>query len=116
MNFSLNLLLLGFFKYVNFFIVSINEISGCTIPLFNIFLPVGISFFTFAQIAVLVDADHGKVQPMKFTHVSPAADVAEHQPLDFPGNGWRCGEYPLRFLGTDIMPESLLLSPQSGLI
>ena len=64
---AFNLLLLCFFKYVNFFIVSINDVSGNTIPLLNILLPVGISFFTFTQMAVLVDAYRGKVQPMNFT-------------------------------------------------
>ncbi len=64
---SFNLILLCFFKYVNFFIVSINDVSGNNLPLLNILLPVGISFFTFTQIAVLVDAYHGKIQVIKFT-------------------------------------------------
>ncbi|MGW8159296.1 MAG: MBOAT family O-acyltransferase [Desulfoprunum sp.] len=45
-----------------------HSLSFICIFLLNILLPVGISFFTFTQIAVLVDAYHGKVQPMKFTH------------------------------------------------
>ena len=65
---SFNLLLLCFFKYLNFFIVSINDVSGNNLPLLNILLPVGISFFTFTQIAVLVDAYHGKIQAITFTH------------------------------------------------
>jgi len=64
---SFNLILLGFFKYVNFFIVSINDVSGNNLSLLNILLPVGISYFTFSQIAVLVDAYHGKIQAIKFT-------------------------------------------------
>jgi len=65
---SFNLLLLCFFKYLNFFIDSINDVSGNNLPLLNILLPVGISYFTFTQIAVLVDAYHGKIQAIKFTH------------------------------------------------
>jgi len=65
---AFDLLLLGFFKYVNFFIVSINDVSGTTLPVLDILLPVGISFFTFTQIAVLVDAYRGRVQAMSFAH------------------------------------------------
>jgi D-alanyl-lipoteichoic acid acyltransferase DltB (MBOAT superfamily) len=63
---SFNLSLLGFFKYVNFFITTINDVSGGHLSLLNILLPIGVSFFTFTQIAVLVDAYHGKTQKMTF--------------------------------------------------
>lgn len=65
---SFNLTLLGFFKYTNFFIISINDVAGATLPLLDIILPIGISFFTFAQIAVLVDSYHGKIQTITFSH------------------------------------------------
>lgn len=52
---TVNLLLLGYFKYVNFFIVSANQFFGSHFPLRDIILPLGISFFTFTQIAFLVD-------------------------------------------------------------
>ena len=65
---AFNLILLCFFKYVNFFIVSINDVSGSALPLLTIILPIGISFFTFTQIAVLVDAYYGKIERIKFTH------------------------------------------------
>ena len=51
-----NLLCLAYFKYVDFFITNINILSGTKIPFINIILPLGISFFTFTQIAFLVDA------------------------------------------------------------
>ena len=51
-----NLLCLAYFKYVDFFIANINILSGTKIPFINIILPLGISFFTFTQIAFLVDA------------------------------------------------------------
>ncbi len=65
---AFNLLLLGFFKYVNFFIVSLNDVTSGHMPLLNIILPVGISFFTFTQISILVDASHGKIKELNFTH------------------------------------------------
>jgi alginate O-acetyltransferase complex protein AlgI len=65
---TFNLSLLGFFKYVNFFIVSLNDVTSGNIPLLNIILPIGISFFTFTQISFLVDAYHGKIKELAFTH------------------------------------------------
>ncbi|MFN8205782.1 MAG: MBOAT family O-acyltransferase [Bacteroidales bacterium] len=74
-----NLLLLGFFKYayfitqlineafslnlraVNIFAVFANSTSGSHFDIFNIILPVGISFFTFQAISYLVDVYYGKM-------------------------------------------------------
>ena len=50
-----NLFVLGYFKYKNFFIENINFLFDQNIPLTNLILPLGISFFTFQQIAYLVD-------------------------------------------------------------
>ena len=51
-----NLSLLGYFKYADFFISNINYISESNIELLNLALPLAISFFTFQQIAYLVDS------------------------------------------------------------
>ena len=59
---AFNLCLIAFFKYTNWFIDTTNVITGSTYPLLNIALPLGISFFTFQQIAYLVDCYHGKFQ------------------------------------------------------
>lgn len=64
----LNLLLLAYYKYADFFIVSLNGTVGTGWPLLNIALPVGISFFTFTQIAFLVDTYQGKVKEYRFIH------------------------------------------------
>lgn len=53
---TFNLLLLGYFKYTDFFLANINLVLFSHIPLLHIILPLGISFFTFTQIAYLVDA------------------------------------------------------------
>lgn len=59
---TVNLLLIGYFKYTNFFIDSINNISGSDFNLEQIVLPLAISFFTFQQIAYLVDVYRKKVE------------------------------------------------------
>jgi alginate O-acetyltransferase complex protein AlgI len=56
-----NLALLGYFKYAAFFVTNINELAGTHIPLLAVALPIGISFYTFTQIAFLVDAARGLV-------------------------------------------------------
>jgi D-alanyl-lipoteichoic acid acyltransferase DltB (MBOAT superfamily) len=63
-----NLGLLGFFKYVNFFIasfVSAFELFGYSLglPLLKIILPLGISFFTFKIIGYLIDTYRGNKSP-----------------------------------------------------
>jgi len=65
---SVNLLLLGYFKYVDFFLSSISSIAGYDLPSLNVILPIGISFYTFTQIAFLVDTFQGKVKEYRFTH------------------------------------------------
>ena len=56
---ALNLALLCYFKYTNFIFDSINMLTGAPMPFVNIVLPLGISFFTFQQIAYLVDVMRG---------------------------------------------------------
>lgn len=55
----INLLVLGYFKYTNFFITNLNYLTGSNISLKHIILPLGISFFTFTQIAYLIDSYRG---------------------------------------------------------
>ena len=61
-----NLMLLGFFKYTNFFISNLNEITGLGLFSPQIVLPLGISFFTFTQIAYLVDVSRGEAKEYSF--------------------------------------------------
>ena len=55
----LNLLMLGFFKYADFFISNINALLGTNIKLLRISLPLGISFFVFQTISYAVDVYRG---------------------------------------------------------
>jgi D-alanyl-lipoteichoic acid acyltransferase DltB (MBOAT superfamily) len=63
-----NLLLLGYYKYANFFLDNINTAASANLSLGAIILPLGISFFTFTQIAFLVDTYQGKVKEYNFIH------------------------------------------------
>ena len=63
-----NLILLGYYKYADFFIRTLNDRLDSHIDLLAIILPLGISFFTFTQIAFLVDAFYGKVREYRFIH------------------------------------------------
>ncbi|WP_036485572.1 MBOAT family protein [Myxosarcina sp. GI1] len=57
-----NLGLIGYFKYANFFINNVNQLLGTEVNLPPIVLPLAISFFTFQQIAYLVDAYRGETK------------------------------------------------------
>lgn len=59
---TINLGLLGFFKYADFFIDNINVATGLDVTTLKIALPLAISFFTFQQIAFLVDAHSGAAE------------------------------------------------------
>ncbi len=65
---GLDLLLLGYYKYANFFVDNVNASLGMQFSLGAIVLPLGISFFTFTQIAFLVDAYQGKAREYSFIH------------------------------------------------
>lgn len=57
---AFNVLLLGYFKYSNFFLESLNVCLGTDFILKNIFLPLGISFFTFQQLVFLLSVWKGE--------------------------------------------------------
>ena len=63
-----NLTLLGAFKYAGFFAANANALAGLALPVPQIVLPLGISFFTFTQIAYLVDAYRKEVREYSFVH------------------------------------------------
>jgi D-alanyl-lipoteichoic acid acyltransferase DltB (MBOAT superfamily) len=61
-----NLSLLGYFKYADFFISNINALVGSDIGLLHLALPLAISFFTFQQVAYLVDSYRGETAEYDF--------------------------------------------------
>lgn len=61
-----NLALLGYFKYTDFFINTVNHvIPGVNLPLTNIALPIGISFFTFQAMSYVIDLYRGQIKVQK---------------------------------------------------
>ncbi|MEZ5571753.1 MAG: MBOAT family O-acyltransferase [Halioglobus sp.] len=67
---SVNLGLLAYFKYANFFVDNVNIAFSLHWNIGDIFLPLAISFFTFQQISYLVDAWQGKTHEYNFLHYS----------------------------------------------
>ena len=62
---TLSLGALGIFKYTNFAISGINTLFGASLPLCEIALPVGISFFTFQGLSYVIDVYRGTVPAQK---------------------------------------------------
>ena len=60
--------LLGYFKYADFFIENVNALFGTSYALLHLALPLGISFFTFTQIAYLVDSYRLNVRENSFNN------------------------------------------------
>ena len=60
-----NLAILGFFKYTDFVIGSINSITGAGLSLLHIALPIGISFYTFQTMSYTIDVYRGEVAAQK---------------------------------------------------
>ena len=65
---SANLLLLAYYKYAGFFVNTFTELMGWPRWAVHVVLPIGISFFTFTQIAFLVDTWQGKVKEKGFVN------------------------------------------------
>ena len=61
----LNLGLLGFFKYWDFFAANLSLIPGISIPALGLPLPIGISFFTFQTMSYTIDVYRGEAKAQK---------------------------------------------------
>ena len=63
-----DLTLLGVFKYYDFFAVELSNLLGMgnAVPILELTLPVGISFFTFQAMSYVIDLRRGVIEPMKF--------------------------------------------------
>src|SRR2546427_7247012 len=67
---TMDLALLGFFKYGNFAVTNVNTVvswvgGASTLPILNIVLPVGISFYTFHTITYIIDSYRGVITPTR---------------------------------------------------
>jgi D-alanyl-lipoteichoic acid acyltransferase DltB (MBOAT superfamily) len=70
-----DLALLGWFKYYGFFVDSVRDALdsigvGVTLPLLEIALPVGISFFTFHAISYVIDIGRGQLRPLRLDELA----------------------------------------------
>lgn len=63
---AFNIGMIGYFKYFDFFIENVNALFKTDFTLRNILLPLGISFFTFQQVAFVVDSYRRKTDLPKF--------------------------------------------------
>ena len=62
----INVGLIFYFKYFNFFLDNMNLLFDTSIPLLSVLMPLGISFFTFQQISYLVDSYRGETDHYSF--------------------------------------------------
>lgn len=67
--------MLGYFKYADFFIGNFNAVTGLSIPLLRIALPIGISFYTFQILSYAVDVYRGNAAAQK-NYINLAAYIA----------------------------------------
>ena len=56
---------LGYFKYADFFITNFNVLTGMSVPLLRLALPIGISFYTFQILSYTIDVYRGEVAAQK---------------------------------------------------
>ncbi len=71
----LSLALLGYCKYADFFIENFNALTGLSLPLLKIALPIGISFYTFQILSYVVDVYRGDVAAQK-NYINLAAYIS----------------------------------------
>ena len=57
--------LMGIFKYADFFISSVNAVTGLSVPLLRLALPIGISFYTFQCLSYVIDVYRVNVPAQK---------------------------------------------------
>ena len=62
---AVNLIILGFFKYYDFFITSVNSMLGSNMAILRLSLPIGISFYTFQTMSYIIDLYKGKIKAQK---------------------------------------------------
>ena len=62
---SLCLAMLGYFKYADFFISNFNTVTGLSLPLLRVALPLGISFYTFQILSYSIDVYRNEVSAQK---------------------------------------------------
>ena len=65
-----SLCLLGYCKYADFFIANFNSVTGLSVPLLKIALPIGISFYTFQILSYAVDVYRGETAQKNYINLA----------------------------------------------
>ena len=60
-----NLGMLFYFKYTNFFLSGFQALTGQPVPVLHVLLPVGISFYTFQTLSYTIDVYRGQIKPLR---------------------------------------------------
>lgn len=71
---TLSFLSLGYFKYADFLITSFNTLTGLSVPLLKVVLPIGISFYTFQIVSYVIDV-YRKDSPAQRNFIDLAAYI-----------------------------------------
>ncbi len=66
----INLAVLGYYKYANFFARSLDQALEIELPKMDVILPLAISFYTFTQVAYLVDAYRGETKETNYNFIN----------------------------------------------
>lgn len=104
---ALNLLVLFYFKYFDFFLENVNALFGSSIPLKNILLPLGISFFTFQQISFLADTYRGELR--EYGNTSDLKENGEgEKPISFIDYALFVSFFPQLIAGPIVVHEEML--------
>lgn len=125
----INLLLLGFFKYADFLVANLNQLLGTNLPLLQLGLPIGISFYTFQTMSYTIDIYRGDAKVQKniiafgayvalfpqliagpIVRYKTVASELDHRRMDADG----FGEGALRFSAG--LAKKVLLANQIGLL
>lgn len=113
-----NLLILGYFKYADFMIATVNDVTGAQFALLHVVLPLAISFFTFQKIAFLADCYRGLVREdsllnyMLFVGFFPqliAGPIVHHQEImpQFLKPGFRGADAAMMAAGVSLFAIGL---------
>ncbi|WP_404712362.1 MBOAT family O-acyltransferase [Sphingomonas sp. MMS24-J13] len=73
-----DLAILGYYKYTDFFIRTVDAVTGLDWAMWHVVLPLGISFFTFTQIAFLIDVYRGIAREYNAVHYFLFASYFPH--------------------------------------
>ena len=105
---TLNLLVLFYFKYFDFFIENVNALFDSSFPLKHILLPLGISFFTFQQISFLVDTYRGELDKYGVNTAKKIEYEKRVKPVSFVDYALFVSFFPQLIAGPIVVHEEMM--------